>query len=69
MRISEHCTKYHDHEILLKKVESFGIEGLGLEWLKIDCLDDDIKSSMHDITCGVPQESIWDSNIINAGYQ
>ena len=54
-----------DHSILFKKLESYGIRGLALNWVKSylskrqqfvqlgDCV-----SSCRDITCGVPQGSV-----------
>ena len=55
-----------NHEILLKKLESYDIIGTTLKWLKsylnerkqfINC-EDNSKIELRNITCGVPQGSI-----------
>ncbi len=54
-----------DHNILLEKMERYGIRGLGLKWLKSYIMDrkqfvqmGEYKSSLAGIKCGVPQGSI-----------
>ena len=54
-----------NHNILLKKIERYGIRGLGLEWLRNYLTDryqctiaNDIISEIFLITCGVPQGSV-----------
>ena len=54
-----------DHNILLKKVYSYGIRGAAYSWLasylshrKQYVLYDGNKSDIHTVTCGVPQGSI-----------
>ena len=54
-----------DHEILLSKLNRYGIRGTALEWFKHFLTDrkqfvfrDGIKSSVKSIICGVPQGSI-----------
>ena len=52
-----------NHQILIKKLQYYGIEGTALEWFK-SCLSkrkqcissQDISESFLDIICGVPQE-------------
>lgn len=54
-----------DHNIMLEKMESFGVRGVGLKWLKSYIRNrsqyvqvGDAMSKPADITCGVPQGSI-----------
>ena len=55
-----------NHEILLKKLEAYGINGVNLEWFKSYLtnrkqyiqINNDSKSNVQTITCGVPQGSI-----------
>ena len=56
-----------DHQILIKKLQYYGINGTTLEWFK-SCLSNrkqyiysqDISESCLDIICGVPQGSYSD---------
>ena len=54
-----------NHDILLDKLERYGIRGVGLKWLSSYLIDrqqfvklGDYKSTLLDIKCGVPQGSI-----------
>ena len=54
-----------NHRILLVKLEHFGIRGLALEWIKCYLYNrhqygefNGISSSLHEISCGVPQGSV-----------
>lgn len=54
-----------NHDILIQKLERHGIRGVGLNWLKSYTENRKqfvqvgvTKSSLLDITCGAPQESI-----------
>ena len=54
-----------NHDILIQKLERYGIRGVGLNWLKsyIENRKQFVQvsgtnSSLLDITCGVPQGSI-----------
>ena len=54
-----------NHRMLLDKLEHFGIRGLALEWIKCylynrhQCVEfNGISSSLHEISCGVPQGSL-----------
>ena len=43
-----------DHNILLSKLQCYGVRGLALEWIKIYLFNSEFK----EIKCGVPQGSI-----------
>ena len=54
-----------DHNILLKKLDFYGIRGVALEWFRSYISDRkqyvtyrDIDSVQRDVTCGVPQSSV-----------
>ena len=54
-----------DHNILLKKLDFYGIRGVALEWFRSYISDRkqyvtyrDIDSAQRDVTCGVPQGSV-----------
>ena len=54
-----------NHRILLDKLEHFGIRGLALEWIKCYLYNrhqyvefNGISSSLHEISCEVPQGSV-----------
>lgn len=55
----------HDHDILLKKMDRYGIRGMAFDWLKRYMGNrqqfvqlGQSKSGCLDITCGVPQGSV-----------
>ena len=53
-----------NHDILLNKLTSFGIQGSYIDWFKIYIIANNIfltikkKSNIKTVTCGVPQGSI-----------
>ena len=58
-----------DHEILLKKLEIYGIMGANLTWFRnylknrkqYICINNDNKTNQQKVTCGVPQGSVHGS--------
>ena len=55
-----------DHQILIKKLQNYGIDGTALEWFKSYLSNrkqyissQDVSENCLDIICGVPKESIF----------
>ena len=61
-----------NHDLLIDKLEYYGIRGIAQEWLKSYLKDrkqvvqiDECASTLLSVTCGVPQCSIlWDQNCL-----
>ena len=62
---TDHLVHTINHDILLQKLNHYGIRGICLKWIKIyltnrkqEVLDNGIRSSELEVKCGVPQGSI-----------